>query len=72
MLESLGIDSNVGSVLSVATTSENAEAFRRLRSDVQFALADCSGNAVAVTSLHMGEGSTYVAVNLAAALAHLL
>lgn len=49
----------------------NAETMRQLRSQVQDALKSCSGNVVAVTSLHDKEGKTYVATNLAVLLAKL-
>lgn len=52
-----------------APTSSRAEAFRKLRTNLQFVEAASSSQSIAVTSAAPGEGKTTTAVNLAASLA---
>jgi Mrp family chromosome partitioning ATPase len=58
-------------IVASAGPSAAAESFRMLRTHVLNRLAALGGRAVAVTSPHQRDGKTFVAVNLAVALAQL-
>lgn len=49
--------------------SSSAEAFRTLRTNLEFAMTQRNGNTIAVASASLGEGKTSTACNLAVALA---
>jgi polysaccharide biosynthesis transport protein len=53
-----------------APYSKGAEAFRMLRSNVEFAALDCGGRMLMVTSAQAGEGKSTTIANLAIAFAH--
>ncbi|MFE5027609.1 polysaccharide biosynthesis tyrosine autokinase [Streptomyces sp. NPDC056656] len=55
--------------MDAASTSPRAEAFRRLRANLQFAQVDDRPRVIVVTSSVPGEGKTTTAVNMALALA---
>jgi capsular exopolysaccharide synthesis family protein len=55
--------------MDAASTSARAEAFRRLRANLQFAQVDDRPRVIVVTSPVPGEGKTTTAVNLALSLA---
>lgn len=62
-------DTDSEDTLEIVGDGKNSETFRRLRTDVQFALNSFDGKVIAVTSMNASEGKTFVAVNLAASLA---
>ncbi len=61
--------SGAGLVLRDAPQSMTAEAFRKLRTSVQFATPDAAARSIVVTAPHPGAGATTVAANLALAAA---
>jgi non-specific protein-tyrosine kinase len=63
------LTTNVGIVALTAPQSADVEAFRSLRTNLQFATLGREVRSVVVTSLHPGDGKTTTIVNLATVLA---
>ena len=63
-----GIDENTLAILA-DSRSQITEAFRSLRTNLQYLLAKEGANMILVSSLHPGEGKSFVSANLATVLA---
>ncbi|MEN9348082.1 MAG: hypothetical protein RLZZ77_1593 [Bacteroidota bacterium] len=56
-------------VLQNSPRSNVSEAFRSMRTNLQYILPDPGGKIILITSLHPGEGKTFVSANMATVLA---
>lgn len=64
------IDIDADPIVIMSNPRSNvSEAFRSMRTNLQYILTDEGPKVILVTSLHPGEGKTFVSVNLAAVLA---